>query len=49
MGIYFFKEESIDKMGSDIILNKDKYLTEGFKIDILKEIIAKEHSLWQQK
>jgi hypothetical protein len=36
MGIYFFKEESIDKMGSDIILNKDKYLTEGFKIDILK-------------
>jgi hypothetical protein len=36
MGIYFFKEESIEKMDSNIIINKEKYLNDGFDIDLLK-------------
>ena len=35
MGIYFFKEETIEKMVSDIPLNKNKYLFEGFQVQDL--------------
>jgi hypothetical protein len=35
MGIYFFKEEAVEKMVADIPLNKNKYLFDGFLFEDL--------------